>query len=455
MSLTSINPTTGELLHRYAEHASTHVEALITRGADAAAAWGRLAVADRTALWPGLAHRLRQDPDRHAELMALEMGKPVGAGRAEIEKCALVCDYYAAHGERLLAPELITTDWPRSYVAFRPLGLVLAIMPWNFPFWQVFRAAVPALTAGNGLLLKHASNVSGCALAIEQLFLEAGVPEGVLQTLLLESSRVEALIGHPAVRGVTVTGSVSTGRTVAAAAGRALKKTVLELGGSDPYLVLEDADVAQAAEVCAAARLINAGQSCVAAKRFLVVSAVREAFEAGLVRRMAAQVVGDPRDPSVTVGPMARRDLRDALHAQVQATVARGARLLTGGARPDGPGAFYPPTVLTDVPVESPAFAEETFGPVAAVVPVADVQEAVRLANATPFGLGAAVFTADRAHGEALALQSLEAGFCAVNAPVRSDPRLPFGGVKASGYGRELAGCGVREFVNVKTIVVA
>jgi succinate-semialdehyde dehydrogenase/glutarate-semialdehyde dehydrogenase len=329
---------------------------------------------------------------------------------------------------------------------------VLAIMPWNFPFWQVFRFAAPTLMAGNAALLKHASNVSGCALAIEALFREAGLPEGLFRTLLLGPGRVAPLIAAPQVAAVTLTGSTEAGRAVAAAAGAALKKTVLELGGSDPYLILEDADLEAAAETCASARLVNSGQSCIAAKRFLVLEPVRERFEALLVERLAARRVGDPLQEGVDLGPLARHDLRDQVHAQVLASVAGGARLLLGGAIPPGPGAFYPPTALTDVRPHTPAWDQEIFGPVASIISVPDEEEAIRVANDSAFGLGAAVFTSDLARGERIAAQGLLAGCCFVNAAVRSDPRLPFGGVKASGYGRELGVFGIREFVNLKTV---
>jgi len=400
------------------------------------------------------ADRLRRAKESCARLMAEEMGKPIVQGRSEVEKCAWVCDYYAQQAERFLAPEVIATDATNSYVVFQPLGVILAIMPWNFPFWQAFRAAVPALMAGNAVLLKHASNVSGCALAIEALFRDAGLPDGLFSTLLMESRRVGELIAHPLVRGVTLTGSTEAGKAVAAQAGARLKKTVLELGGSDPYLVLDDADLEPTVETCVASRLTNSGQSCIAAKRFLVVESIRRQFEERYVELVRARRVGDPLHEDTQVGPLARRDLRDGLHQQVQRSVRAGARLLIGGAIPDGPGAYYPPTVLTEVRKGMAAFGEETFGPVAAIVPVRDEDEAVRLANDSPFGLGAAVFTADLQRGERIAAR-LEAGCCVVNASVRSDPRLPFGGVKQSGYGRELSHFGIREFVNVKTVCVA
>jgi succinate-semialdehyde dehydrogenase/glutarate-semialdehyde dehydrogenase len=386
------------------------------------------------------------------------MGKPVAQGRAEAEKCAWTCDYFAERAASMLAPEEAPSDASRSYVAFQPLGVVLAVMPWNFPFWQVFRFAAPALMAGNACVLKHASNVSGCSLAIESIFLEAGAPEGLFTSLLVPASAVDPIIAMPQIRAVTLTGSAPAGRSVTAAAGRALKKTVLELGGSDPYVVLEDADLELAATTCAASRLINAGQSCIAAKRFIVVEAVREAFTERFVAAMRAKRWGNPlaEGPDAPdLGPMARVDLRKELHDQVRGSIDRGARLLLGGDIPAGPGAFYPPTVLDQVRRGMPVYDEETFGPVAAVIAARDEADAIRLANDTPFGLGAAVFTRDLARGERIAATEFEAGACFVNGLVRSDPRLPFGGVKESGYGRELAAFGIREFVNVKTVWIA
>jgi succinate-semialdehyde dehydrogenase/glutarate-semialdehyde dehydrogenase len=386
--------------------------------------------------------------------MAEEMGKPVRDGRAEAEKCACVCEYFAEHAELFLADEPVETDASASFVAFRPLGVVLAVMPWNFPFWQVFRFAAPGLMAGNAGLLKHASNVPGCALAIEEVFREAGFPKGLFRALLVGSERVEELIEHPLVRAVTLTGSGPAGRAVAGAAGRNLKKTVLELGGSDPYVILADADLEAAVETCVKSRLINSGQSCIAAKRFVVVEPVREAFERGFVERMARAIIGDPMDEATDVGPQARTDLRDDLQRQVEETIALGARLLLGGQVPDREGAWYPPTVLTDVKPGSPGYEEELFGPVASIIPVADEAEAIQVANDTSFGLGAAVFTRDLERGRRIAAEELEAGACFVNGLVRSDPRLPFGGIKESGYGRELSAFGIREFVNVKSVWV-
>jgi len=450
----SINPATGERLRVYEETSPGEVDGILRRAASAALAWRSASFAERARCLASAAGLLRAGADENARRMALEMGKPVAQGRAEVEKCAWACDYYAEHGERFLAPEMVATDARRSLVVFRPLGPVLAIMPWNFPFWQVFRFAAPALMAGNAGVLKHASNVSGCALAIEALLREAGFPEDLFRAVLLPSGRVADMIAHPAVSAVTLTGSTAAGRAVAAAAGAAVKKTVLELGGSDAYVVLEDADLPRTVEACAAGRMINGGQSCIAAKRFIVVEPLVGDFEAALTARLAETTMGDPLQEDVDLGPQARRSLRDALHRQVVESVAAGARLLLGGTVPDGPGAFYPPTVLADVAPGMPAFDEETFGPVAAIVRARDEADALRLANASAYGLGAAVFTADLARGERIAADGLEAGCCFVNAYVRSDPRLPFGGVKDSGYGRELGEFGIREFVNVKSIYV-
>ncbi len=386
--------------------------------------------------------------------MAEEMGKPVRQGVAEVEKCARVCAWYAEHGPPALTPEPAGVDEGRGYVAFEPLGTVLSIMPWNFPFWQVLRFGAPAILAGNAVLLKHAPNVPGCASAVEELFRDVGAPSGLFRALYLPNEETEALIEAPSIRAVTLTGSTGAGRAVAARAGRALRKTVLELGGSDPYLILEDADVGVAVEACVASRMNNAGQSCIAAKRLLVVPHVREAFVRALRERIAGLRVGDPRDSRTDVGPMAREDLRATLHHQVTESVRRGAELELGGEIPDGPGWYYPPTLLTGVQPGMPAWDEELFGPVAVVIPVADEAEAIRVANASPFGLGAGVFTRDRERGERIVREELEVGIAFVNDFVSSDPALPFGGVKDSGYGRELGVFGLREFVNVKSIVV-
>jgi succinate-semialdehyde dehydrogenase / glutarate-semialdehyde dehydrogenase len=453
--LQSINPSDGSVIREYPEASDADVARVLSEASSAFESWRRTTFDARAAVLRRAAALLRERRDALARLMALEMGKPVAQGRAEAEKCAGTCDYYAEHAARLLAPEPAATEARASYVAFEPLGPVLAVMPWNFPLWQVFRFAAPALMAGNVGLLKHASNVTGCALAIEELLKDAGLPAAAFRVLAVASSRVPSIIEAPQVVAVTLTGSTPAGRAVAAKAGACLKKSVLELGGSDPYVVLEDADLETAAESCAASRLINGGQSCIAAKRFVVVEPVLREFEERLVERMRARSIGDPLDETTAVGPQARHDLRDALQRQVETSLARGARARLGCAVTAGPGAFYPPSVLSGVTPGMPAFDEELFGPVAAVVAAKDERDAIRLANHTVFGLGAAVFTRDLARGERIARHELLAGSCFVNAFVRSDPRLPFGGIRESGYGRELGAFGIREFVNVKTVYVA
>ena len=455
MGMTAINPATGDVIQSYPEHSVHEVETILEQAHRAFAQWRRDDVTSRAARIQKAAELLRTNQETYARLMAQEMGKPIAQGRSEIEKCAWLCDYFAQQAERFLAPELVPTDASKSLVVFEPLGIILAVMPWNFPFWQVFRAAIPALMAGNAVVLKHASNVPGCALAIEQLFRQAGPPDGVVRTLLVGSSRVEELIEHPLVQAVTLTGSTPAGKAVAAKAGAMLKKTVLELGGSDPYLILEDADLEPAVETCVASRLINGGQSCIAAKRFVVIESIRQRVEELFVEQMQAYQMGDPLREDVTLGPLARHDLRNTLHDQVTHSLTQGAKLLLGGAIPtDTKGAYYPPTVLTEVTKGVPAYDEETFGPVAAIIPVSNEAEAIRLANDSPYGLGAAVFTRDLARGERIATKELEVGCCFVNAYVRSDPRLPFGGIKQSGYGRELSIFGIREFVNIKTVYI-
>ena len=447
----SINPTTGERWRVYPETSEAELREAPLAAHQAFLLWRARTFAERAAVLRNVATLLRKRRDEFARLMALEMGKPIAQGRAEADKCAACCDFYAENAAAMLAPERIVTEATRSYVLFQPLGVILAVMPWNFPFWQVLRAAVPALMAGNTMLLKHASNIPGCALAIAELFREAGLPSGAFRTLLIGSGRVAGLVADPLIRAITLTGSTPAGRSVASQAGQALKKTVLELGGSDPYVVLEDADLESAAVICASSRLINNGQSCIAAKRFIVVESVRARFEELFVGHLAKQVMGDPLVERTTLGPLARVALRDELHQQVTESVRLGARLLCGGAIPDGPGAFYPPTALADVKKGMPVYDQETFGPVAAIIGAEDEAQAIAVANDTVFGLGAAVFTRDLARGERIAAQ-LEAGCCFVNDFVRSDPRLPFGGVKESGYGRELSSFGLREFVNIKTV---
>ena len=454
MTLQSINPATGDVLETFAETSATELDGILERADAASRDWRRQPVAQRAERLRAAARVLRERQADYARTMALEMGKPLAQGAAEVEKCAWACDYYAEQGEALLAPQPRATEAVRSYVRFDAIGPVLAIMPWNFPFWQVFRFAAPALLAGNAGVLKHAANVSRCALEIEDVFRRAGFPEGLFRAVLLQNARVGAVIADPRIRAVTLTGSDRAGTQVAEQAGRHLKKTVLELGGSDPFIVLADADVDAAARTAAEARLINSGQSCIAAKRFIVVAAVADRFLEPFAAAMRTRRVGDPLDPATQIGPQARLDLRANLHRQVQASVERGARIILGGALPEGRGAYYPATVLVAVEPGMPAFDEETFGPVAAVIRAKDEGDAVAIANASQYGLGASVWTRDRERGERLA-GALEVGSVFVNALVKSDPRLPFGGVKRSGYGRELSEYGLREFVNVKTVWVA
>src|SRR5688572_32087770 len=400
MALDAVNPATGETFKTYDEMTPQETAAAVAEAHDAWKTWRKVSYSERARPMKKAAAILRERKDEFAKLMALEMGKPLKQGIAEAEKCALGCDYYAEHAEAHLAPEMVRTEASKSYVAFEPLGVVLAVMPWNFPFWQVFRFAAPALMAGNTGVLKHASNVPGCAMAIEDVFVQAGFPKGVFRTLLIGSRQVKAVIEHSLVRAVTLTGSTPAGKAVAAQAGAALKKTVLELGGSDPYIVLEDADLDHTVNTCATSRLINSGQSCVNAKRFIVVESLVAAFTEKLVAAMKARRMGDPLAEDTDIGPQARPDLRDELHKQVVDSIAKGARLLLGGEIPSGNGSFYPPTVLADVKPGMPAYEEELFGPVASVFAARDEADAVRIANDSIFGLGAAVFTRDVVGGE-------------------------------------------------------
>jgi succinate-semialdehyde dehydrogenase/glutarate-semialdehyde dehydrogenase len=454
VSFRSINPANGAILETFEETSPAALDRILARADAASRDWQRRPVTERAERLRAAAHILRERKDAYARTMALEMGKPLAQGVGEAEKCAWVCDYYADEAAAMLADQPRQTDAARSYVRFEAIGPVLAIMPWNFPFWQVFRFAAPALAAGNAGILKHAPNVSRCALEIEGVFRDAGFPAGLFQTVLLSNEGAGRVIADGRVRAVTLTGSDRAGSQVAEQAGRHLKKTVLELGGSDPFIVLEDADLDRAAQIAAEARLQNSGQSCIAAKRFIVVAAIMDPFLERFIAAMRSGRVGDPVDPATRIGPQARLDLRENLHRQVRQSVQRGAKVALGGQLPDGPGAFYPPTVLTAVQPGMPAFDEETFGPVAAVVRASDEADAIRIANASQYGLGASIWTRDRARGERLA-REIEAGSVFVNGLVKSDPRLPFGGVKRSGYGRELSEYGLREFVNVKTVWVA
>jgi succinate-semialdehyde dehydrogenase/glutarate-semialdehyde dehydrogenase len=454
MALHAVNPATGETIKTYDELTPDEVGHIVTQAHNTFQDWKQTTFAERARVMQRAAHILRENASEYAVLMAQEMGKPVRDGRAEAEKCAWVCEYYAENAEAFLQPEVVPTDASKSFVTFQPLGVVLAVMPWNFPFWQVFRFAAPALMAGNTGVLKHASNVPGCALAIEEVFRQAGFPAHAFRTLLIGSKHVEAVIENPLVMAVTLTGSTPAGKAVASKAGAMLKKTVLELGGSDAYVVLADADLEATVTTCVTSRLINAGQSCIAAKRFVVEESIRPRFEDAFVTQMRLAKVGDPLEEQTQVGPLARHDLRQDLHQQVQASLDKGATCLLGGVVPEGQGAYYPPTVLTNVTKGMPAYDDELFGPVAAIIAVPDETEAIRVANDSVFGLGAAVFTQDVAKGERIAAHDLEAGCCFVNAFVKSDPRLPFGGIKESGYGRELSSYGIKEFVNIKTVFV-
>ncbi|HEC18466.1 MAG TPA: NAD-dependent succinate-semialdehyde dehydrogenase [Gammaproteobacteria bacterium] len=453
MSYQTTNPATGETVQSFASWTPAELEAALAQVHGATPGWAATPLAERCALLRRLASQLRAEQESLARLITLEMGKRIEEARAEVEKCALGCDYYAEQAPAFLADEPIETDAGKSLVAYQPLGTVLAVMPWNFPLWQVFRFIAPTLAAGNTGLLKHASNVPQCALAIERLVREAGAPEGVFRSLMIDARDVAGVIADPRVQAVTLTGSEPAGRSVAATAGQHLKKSVLELGGSDAFVVLEDADLQWAVAQAVASRFLNTGQSCIAAKRFIVVEAIADTFVTHFVEAVAALRPGDPSDENTTLAPMARADLRDELHAQVRASIDAGAVAVTGGAPLDGPGAFYAATVLDQVKPGMPAYEQELFGPVAAVIRVADEAEALAVANESRFGLGGSVWTQDSARGERFARQ-MQCGSAFVNGLVRSDPRLPFGGVKASGYGRELSHHGLREFVNAKTLWV-
>jgi succinate-semialdehyde dehydrogenase/glutarate-semialdehyde dehydrogenase len=452
--LRSIDPSNGDELATFPELNAAGIEAAVVRAWTSRHAWRDAGMDLRTALLRSAAGVLRAEKARFAALMTSEMGKPIVEAEAEIEKCAWTATWIADNAARLLADEPIESTATKSYVRFQPLGVILAVMPWNFPFWQAFRAALPALAAGNVMLLKHSSNVPQCALAIEDVFREAGVPKGVFQTLLIGSGAVEGIVADHRVAGVTLTGSEAAGMQVAAAAGKALKKSVLELGGSDPFIVLEDADVKAAATVACRARNQNNGQSCIAAKRFIVAEPVAKEFEERFTAAVAALKVGDPKDRGNQVGPLARADLVDDLERQVKESVKKGAKAVTGGKRLDIDGGyFFEPTVLTGVKPGMPVFSEETFGPVAAVIRVRDAEEALRVANDTDFGLGSSIWTADVERGQMLA-ERVEAGLVFINGMVASDARLPFGGIKRSGYGRELSSYGIREFTNIQTVWV-
>jgi succinate-semialdehyde dehydrogenase/glutarate-semialdehyde dehydrogenase len=452
--LQTLNPATGAPGKFYRPHSIADARAAAKAARAAFSGWRRTSFTQRSAAIHKAAEILRSRKDEFARLMTEEMGKTFDEGRAEVEKCAFHCDWFADHAAEYLADREADIGGGEAFVTFNPIGIVLAIMPWNFPFWQVIRAAAPALMAGNGMLLKHASNVPGCALAIEEVLHQAGVPNDLFRTLLLPTKDVEALIKDDNVAAVTLTGSVAAGRAVAAEAGSVLKKCVLELGGSDAYVVLDDADIEAAAALAAKARMVNGGQSCIAGKRFIVVRSILEPFETALVEAMRGYAMDDPAREGTKLGPMQSVKARDEIHRQVERSVASGARLLLGGKVPDRPGAWYPATVLGDVRPGQPAHDEEVFGPVAAIIAADGEADAIRIANDSEFGLGSGVITADLDRGRRIAAEELEAGMSFVNENVRSDPRTPFGGVKHSGYGRECGAFGIHEFVNIKTVHV-
>ena len=450
----AINPATGELIKDYAEHSDAEAAEIVAQADRAFRDWRTTSFEHRAGLMKLAAAEQRKNKQKYAEIITREMGKTITESLTEVEKCAWVCDYYADNAAKFLADEPIQSEASRSFVAFEPIGVVLAVMPWNFPFWQVMRFAAPALMAGHAGVLKPASNVPGCALALEEVFRRAGFPEDLFRTLMIGSRQVEKIIRHPLVKAVTLTGSEPAGMQVASIAGSELKKTVLELGGSDPYIVLEDADLPKCVAMSVTSRMINQGQSCIAAKRFIVVEPLVKEFEKQQVAIMQSLRMGDPMLPEIKVGPMARMDLLEELDDQVQRSIKAGARLLCGGKKADGRGAFYLPTVLADVKKGMSVYEEETFGPVSAIIPVKNTEEAIAVANDSPFGLGGAVWSRDLKKAEMVA-RRVETGAMFVNGMTKSDPRLPFGGVKKSGYGRELSHYGIKEFVNIKTIWIA
>jgi len=451
VSIQTINPATEEIVETFEPYTTTQVDEVLSQARQAFEQWRETSFDERRTHLRRVASYLREQKARYAQIITLEMGKPITEAEAEIEKCAWNCEYYAENAERILADEAVATNATESYISFLPLGVVLAVMPWNYPFWQVFRFAAPALMAGNTAVLKHASNVSRAALEIERVFQEAGLPQGVLRTVLVPGAETKYLIADPRIAAITLTGSDPAGVSVASASGYALKKNVLELGGSDAFIVLEDADLDAAAQMAVRARFQNTGQSCIAAKRFIVAETVADAFEQKFVVAASKLRIGDPLNRETQVGPMARSDLREELDQQVQASIAMGAKVALGGKRLEGKGYFYAPTIITCVTTQMPVFREETFGPVAAIIRAHDAEHAVQLANASPFGLSGNVWTGDVERGRKLA-RRIESGGVFINGMTASDPRLPFGGVKRSGYGRELSSFGIREFVNVQTV---
>lgn len=454
MNLVSINPANNKILESHKEFSTEKINQIINSSYNTYLEWRNESISYRSKMMRDLAELLKQKKEKLGALMTQEMGKPIKQSIAEAEKCAWVCEYYADNAERFLSKKEISTDSKKSFISFQPIGLILAIMPWNFPFWQVFRFASPTLMAGNVGILKHASNVQGCAKQIEKLFLEAGFPEYAFSNLVIGSNKVSNVINNPLVRAITLTGSAPAGKSVASHAGSLLKKTVLELGGNDPYIILEDADLNNAVESCIAGRMLNTGQSCIAAKRFIVVKARLDEFIDKVEQKINNMKMGDPLDSNIDIGPMVNTDARDELHQQVLMSIEKGAKLISGGKIPESDGSFYPPTLLTNVEPGMSAFDDELFGPVAVIISAKDQAHAIDLANKTNYGLGAAIFTADLDKGEKIAINELEAGSCFVNDFVKSDPRLPFGGIKESGYGRELSEFGILEFVNIKSVVI-
>ena len=454
MNLVSINPANNKILESHKEISTEKINQIINSSYNTYLEWRNESISYRSKMMRDLAELLKQKKEKLGALMTQEMGKPIKQSIAEAEKCAWVCEYYADNAERFLSKKEISTDSKKSFISFQPIGLVLAIMPWNFPFWQVFRFASPTLMAGNVGILKHASNVQGCAKQIEKLFLEAGFPEYTFSNLVIGSNKVSNVINNSLVRAVTLTGSTPAGKSVASLAGSLLKKTVLELGGNDPYIILEDADLNNAVESCIAGRMLNTGQSCIAAKRFIVVKTRLDEFIDKVEQKINNMKMGDPLDSNIDIGPMVNTDARDELHQQVLMSIEKGAKLISGGKIPESDGSFYPPTLLTNVEPGMSAFDDELFGPVAVIISAKDQAHAIDLANKTNYGLGAAIFTGDIDKGEKIAINELEAGSCFVNDFVKSDPRLPFGGIKESGYGRELSEFGILEFVNIKSVVI-
>lgn len=450
----TINPTNGEIIKEYSEMSFSEVSGIIEKANTAQNQWKNHSYAERSAYMNEISKLLKDRKQELGELMSTEMGKPLAQSVGEVEKCAWVCEYYAENAAKFLADDYVKTEASKSYVTFNPLGTVLSIMPWNFPFWQLFRFAAPALMAGNAVILSHSENVTGCALEIEKLIQDSGISSDLFRTILVENDNMKPVIQHVGIAAVTLTGSTRAGKIVASQAGEALKKTVLELGGSDPSIILADADIKEAAKSCVNSRFLNSGQSCIASKRFVIVEEIYDEFAEEFKKLMGERKLGDPFEEDTDLGPMAREDLRDMLHEQVQKSIKLGAIASVGGKKPNSAGAYYPATMLENVKEGMPAYEEEFFGPVASMIKVKDEAEAIKVANDSLFGLGASIYSKDIEKAEKIAAEQLEAGCCFVNELVKSDPRLPFGGIKQSGYGRELGLYGIHEFVNTKTLYV-